>query len=127
LRERGGAFEAKALIQRDKLGMTEQPGAALRLGQRGVDQLPSHPLAPQLRGNEQTGKPMAVVDGPETQACNDARGARHPKLPFIVCTHARALLAVEMVEQAAFGANQLYAVQRSHGFSIKKHLRQGRA
>ncbi|MNE92572.1 hypothetical protein D3C80_1903110 [compost metagenome] len=86
--------------------MAEQPSRPNGLRQRGFDQPPSHTLAALLRVDEQPSKPVAIAHRGQVQPCNNAIGTRHPQFAVTGRAHARAVLAVEVIEQASFRVEQ---------------------
>jgi len=95
-------IEPQALVEGHKVRVAKQPGRPSRLRQRTVDQPPSDTLATLWRGDEQPGQPIAIANGGQAHACNDAAGPRHPQCSITCCAHGRAVLAVEVIEQATF-------------------------
>jgi len=105
-----GHVETQARIKRHQVRVAEQPGWSLFLFQRRLDQLPGHALATLLRVHEQSRQPKAFTHPTQAQACNDARGPCHPQFSVARSTHARAVLAVKVVQQPAFCGREFRAV-----------------
>jgi hypothetical protein len=105
--------------------VAEQPGRSVAFGQRRVNQPGCDLLAAPLRGNEQAGQPVIATDGRQVHPTDYFCGTRHPLLAFTGGAHARAVLAVEMVQQAALGWGKASAGQREHAwFTRCGNLRQ---